>query len=69
MATVAKRPVVVEIRILLRVLRSEARRVWSDRRTAGLMAEVAARDLISAGTVRLVHAKRLSGQRSAIGFG
>lgn len=54
MATVARRPVVVEIRTLVRVLQGEARRVWSDRRTAGLMAEVAARDLISAGIVRLV---------------
>lgn len=57
MATVARRPVVVEIRTLLRVLQGEARRVWSDRRTAGLMAEVAARDLIGAGIVRLVRGR------------
>lgn len=54
MATMARRPIVVELRTLLRVLRTEARRVWTDRRTAGLMAEVAARDLISAGIVKPV---------------
>jgi hypothetical protein len=57
MAAVARRPVVVEVRTLLRVLRSEAGRVWSDRRMAGLMAEVAARDLISTGIVRLVRGR------------
>ena len=64
MATVARSPIVVGIRTLLRVLRSEARGVWSDRQMAGLMADIAARDLISSGRVRLVRGRGLSGQPS-----
>jgi len=66
MATVARRPVVVGVRTLLRILRSEARGVWPDRRTAGLMAEVAARDLISAGRVRLIRGRPFDRLRTGV---
>jgi hypothetical protein len=47
------KPVVVEPRELIRVLRAEAASVCTDRRTRDLVAAVAARDLVAAGTVRL----------------
>lgn len=57
MRTITKRPVVVGTRTLLLVLRREAEKFWPDRRTQRLMADIAARDLISRGKVRLPMAR------------
>jgi hypothetical protein len=57
MRTITKRPVVVGARALLLVLRREAEKFWPDRRTQRLMADIAARDLISRGKVRLAMAR------------
>ncbi len=48
-----RKPVTVEPRELIRVLRAEAATVCKDRRTRNLVATIAARDLVTAGTVRL----------------
>jgi hypothetical protein len=51
--TMTRRAVVVRARTLLLVLRREAEQFWPDRRTQHPMADLAARDLISRGKVRL----------------
>lgn len=58
MKHVKRQPMVIGIRMLVRVLQREAEKVWRDRRMQRLMAEIAARDLISAGRVRVAQAGR-----------
>lgn len=56
MRKLTRGPMVVGIRMLVLVLRKEAEKVWPDRRMQRLMADIAARDLISAGRVRVATA-------------
>jgi hypothetical protein len=58
MRTSTRQPVVVGIRELVLALRREAGRVWADPRTQRLMAEIAARDLISRGDVTVGGTRR-----------
>ncbi len=52
----AKEPIVITMRAVLVALRSEAEKVWMDPRIQRSMAQIAARDLISAGRVTVVKA-------------